>query len=110
MPCPWRRSYIPVWLPRRVVRSSARLPHLGRRRPFGPPELVKALLDAGADVNVKDVRDMTPLMLAVGTDHQDPAIIQMLLDHGAKLEPKSVLGETAHDWARKIGLPPESSC
>ncbi|HWY47482.1 MAG TPA: ankyrin repeat domain-containing protein [Bryobacteraceae bacterium] len=78
---------------------------LGQAAPFGPPELVKALLDAGADVNVRDVRDMTPLMLAVGTDHQDPAIIQMLLDHGAKLEPQSILHETAHDWARKIGLP-----
>ena len=78
---------------------------LGMAAAFGPPELIKALLDAGADVNVKDVRDMTPLMLAVGTDHQDPAIIRMLLDHGAKLEPKSVLGETAHDWARKIALP-----
>jgi ankyrin repeat protein len=79
---------------------------LGMAASFGPPELVKALLDAGADVNVKDVRDMTPLMLAVGTDHQDPAIIRMLLERGAKLEPKSVLGETAHDWARKIALPP----
>ena len=78
---------------------------LGMAAAFGPPELIKALLDAGADVNVKDVRDMTPLMLAVGTDHQDPAIIRLLLDHGAKLEPKSVLGETAHDWARKIALP-----
>jgi|HubBroStandDraft_6_1064221.scaffolds.fasta_scaffold98263_2 ankyrin repeat protein len=78
---------------------------LGMAAPFGPPELVKALLDAGAEVNVKDVRGMTPLMMAVGTDHQDPAIIQMLLDHGAKLEPQSILGETAHDWARKIGLP-----
>ena len=79
---------------------------LGMAAPFGPAELVKALLDAGADVNVKDVRDMTPLMLAVGTDHQDPEVIRMLLDHGAKLEPKSILGETAHDWARKIALPP----
>jgi ankyrin repeat protein len=78
---------------------------LGMAAPFGPPELIKALLDAGADVNAKDVRDMTPLMMAVSTDHQDPAIIRMLLDHGAKLEPKSVLGETAHDWARKIALP-----
>ena len=79
---------------------------LGLAAPFGPPELVKALLDAGAEVNVKDARGMTPLMLAVGTDHQDPAVIRMLLEHGAKLEPKSILGETAHDWARKIGLPP----
>ena len=32
---------------------------------FGPTALVKTLLDAGAKVNVQDVRGMTPLMLAV---------------------------------------------
>ena len=35
------------------------------------PELVKTLLDAGANVNVPDVRGMTPLMLAVATDRQN---------------------------------------
>ncbi len=73
--------------------------------PFGPPELIKTLLDAGADVNAKDVRGMTPLMLAVATDHQDPAIIRMLLEHGADPNIKSKLGETAVDWARKAAVP-----
>jgi ankyrin repeat protein len=91
--------------PKSGVPQLSSLTALGLAAPFGPPDLVKALVDAGGNVNAKDVRDMTPLMLAVGTDHQDPAVIQLLLDHDAKLEPKSVLGETAHDWARKIGLP-----
>jgi ankyrin repeat protein len=71
---------------------------------FGPPDLVKALVDAGADVNARDARNMTPLMLAVATDHQDPAVIRLLLPHAdAKL--KSKAGETATDWATKVGAP-----
>ena len=73
--------------------------------PFGPPELVKALLDAGADVNLKDVRGMTPLMLAVATERQNPEIIKLLLAKGAAVQAKSELGESALDWARKIGSP-----
>ncbi|MEI4927415.1 ankyrin repeat domain-containing protein, partial [Klebsiella pneumoniae] len=31
--------------------------------PFGPPELIKTLVDAGAKVNVQDYRGFSPLML-----------------------------------------------
>ncbi len=71
--------------------------------PTGPPELIKALLDAGADVNAKDARGMTPLMLAVATDHGSNEIVKMLLDKGADRNAKSALGETAGDWAKKFG-------
>jgi ankyrin repeat protein len=74
--------------------------------PFGPPELIRTLLAAGADVNARDVRGMTPLMLAVATDRQDPAVIRMLLEHGADTTIKSNLGETAADWARRAALAP----
>ena len=40
--------------------------------PYGGPEVVKTLLDAGAKVNAMDVRNMTPLMMAVATDHGLP--------------------------------------
>ena len=72
---------------------------------FGPPDLISTLLAAGADVNAKDVRGMTPLMLAVANDHQNPAVIRMLIEHGADPNVKSKPGDTAADWARKTGLP-----
>ena len=70
---------------------------------YGPSELVKVLLDAGAKVNVADVRGMTPLMLAITSDHLDPTIVWMLLEHGADPTVKSLAGETALDWAGKFG-------
>lgn len=74
--------------------------------PFGPPELIGNLLDAGSDVNARDVRGMTPLMLAVAADHQDPAVIKMLLEHGADPGAKSKIGDSAVDWARRAALSP----
>jgi hypothetical protein len=60
------------------------------------------LLDAGAEVNAADVRGMTPLMLALTTDRFQPEIIRLLLAHGADVGRKSLAGETALDWARKL--------
>jgi ankyrin repeat protein len=73
--------------------------------PHASPEVVKTLLDAGADINAKDSRNMTPLMFAVATSHQNPAVIRMLIDRGADLTVQSNVAETAADWARKLGAP-----
>jgi len=67
--------------------------------------VVKALLDAGANVNAKDGRNMTALMVAVSTNHQNPSIIRMLLDRGADASVQSNAGETAGDWAQKLASP-----
>ena len=40
------------------------------------------LLDVGADVNAKDSRSPTPLMLAVARTNQGAAVIRLLLDKG----------------------------
>jgi ankyrin repeat protein len=61
-------------------------------------EAVKALLKAGADVNAKDVRNATPLVFAVATDHSDSNIVKLLLDQGAAREP-------AIEWARRYQNP-----
>jgi ankyrin repeat protein len=78
---------------------------LASAMPFGSFEVVKTLLDAGANVNAVDVRGMTPLMLAVATDRQNPEKIQALIAKGADVNVKSLAGETALDWARKTGSP-----
>jgi ankyrin repeat protein len=72
----------------------------------GDTETVRLLLEAGADVNRQDVRGMTPLMLAVATDHPNHDIIRMLLARGADTQVKSKAGETAVDWAVKFKQPP----
>lgn len=69
-------------------------------------ELVKTLLDAGVDVNMPDVRGMTPLMLAVATDRQNIEVIRLLIARGADVNAKSRAGETALDWAIKTGAKP----
>jgi Ankyrin repeats (3 copies)/Squalene-hopene cyclase C-terminal domain len=66
---------------------------------------VNLLLDAGAKVNVQDVRGMTPLMLAIASDHADPGVIRLLLDKGADPSIQSKLGESSIDWAKKFGSP-----
>ena len=73
--------------------------------PHGSPELAKTLLDAGADINAKDSRNMTPLMFAVATNQQNPALIRLLVERGADPAVQSNVGETAVDWARKVGAP-----
>ena len=64
----------------------------------GESEYVKALLDAGANVNVTNKDNVTPLMDAciIGS----PQIIQMLLDRKANLKTKEVKGWSAADYLR----------
>jgi ankyrin repeat protein len=72
---------------------------------LGSPEMIRTLLDAGAGVNAKDVRGMTPLMLAVATDRQSIEVVRLLIARKADVNVRSLAGETTLDWARKIGNP-----
>jgi ankyrin repeat protein len=72
----------------------------------GSTDVVRILLDAGANVNEKDVRGMTPLMLAVATDHPNEKVIQMLLAKKPVMDARSKANETALDWAAKFRRAP----
>src|SRR5262249_15334724 len=71
--------------------------------PYGGPEVMEALLRAGADVKARDSRGLTALMLAVASDHADPRTITLLLEAGTDVTVRSLEGETAFDWALKAG-------
>lgn len=69
---------------------------------YGGLDTITVLLDHGAKVNVQDVRGMTPLMLAIATDHADARVVKYLLARGADQKIKDGNGETALDWAKKF--------
>jgi ankyrin repeat protein len=71
----------------------------------GNPDVAKALVDAGANVNAVDIRGLTPLVWAISTDRPNLQIVKMLLENGADLSIRSKVGETAADWARKFNNP-----
>ena len=69
--------------------------------PMSSPEVVQTLIKAGAKVNARDVRGMTPLMFAVASDNPNLEIIRALIDAGADKAIKSTDNELARDWALK---------
>jgi len=73
--------------------------------PAGTPEMIKTFLDAGADLNPHDVREMNTLMLAVASERADRSVIELLLKAGADPNVRSAMGETSLDWAQKFGNP-----
>jgi ankyrin repeat protein len=66
----------------------------------GDLSMVKALLEAGAPVNVADDRGLTPLIMASNSRSKDPDVVRLLLEHGADSQAKDSLGRTASDWAQ----------
>ncbi|HTX37653.1 MAG TPA: ankyrin repeat domain-containing protein [Bryobacteraceae bacterium] len=82
-----------------------RLTPLHFAAPYCGVEVLQPLLNAGAHPDAADIRGMTPLMLAVSSEHQDPAVVRLLIQAGAAPNALSKAGETPLDWARKYGDP-----
>lgn len=72
---------------------------------YGPPEIVDALLQAGAKVDPKDIRGRTALHYAVSTEAQNPRIVSLLLKAGADPAAKDLTSQSAVDWAAKYAHP-----
>ena len=72
---------------------------------FGPVEMVRDLLEAGADVQARDGRGLTPLSFALATEYPSPEILRTLLRAGADVNARDNTGETPLDWAEKFGYP-----
>ncbi|MDR0867386.1 MAG: ankyrin repeat domain-containing protein [Planctomycetota bacterium] len=64
------------------------------------PEIITALIKAGADVNAKDVQDGTPLHDAV---LRNPAVIAALISAGANVNDKTFEDKTPLDYAVEKG-------
>lgn len=73
--------------------------------PHGSVDIVRALLSAGAKVDARDGRGLTPLMAAVSSENQDPNVIKALLAAGANVNAVDTAGESVLDWALKVGNP-----
>ena len=68
----------------------------------GNEEAVKLLLDAGAELNVQDIRSYSALLYAAGSDVMPAGVVRMLLEKGADRNAKGD-GETATMLAAKRG-------
>jgi len=64
-------------------------------------EIVKMLLEAGADPNARQERGFVPLHDAAANGHA--ALVELLLKHGARADAKTDDGKTARDMATERG-------
>jgi len=72
----------------------------------GRPELVRIALERGADVNARDNKGRTPLMLLAISEYVTPDLMQSMIDRGADVRAKSRQGLNALDYAQRLGRQP----
>ena len=71
---------------------------------YNNTKVLKLLLEKTKNINTIDsLGGMTPLMWATYNEHDNPQIIQALLDKGAMINMKDKHGVTALSWAMKKG-------
>jgi len=71
---------------------------------YGLPDMVKKLLEYGADANARDVDGETPLSLASeGVNLKDPSAIRLLLQHGVDVNAQRKNGSTPLHQASSWG-------
>lgn len=85
--------------------TNARFTPLILAAPYGPPALVKLLLDRGAKLDPVDERGMTALQSAVASESDNVKTVRLLLAKGADVSFRNKQGESAQDWARRYARP-----
>lgn len=85
-----------------VSQLALTVPVLSRVARLGDVDTMRVLLDHGADPNLKGGRGLTPLMMAAATT-ADPTMVRLLLDKGAVVDAGDENGNTALDWALRLG-------
>lgn len=76
---------------------------LGNAGTAGNEKVIRMLLEHGAEVNVRNIRGYTPLMLAASSDALPAAAVKLLLAKGANTTFTADYDETARDLACKRG-------
>ena len=72
----------------------------------GRPELVRIALEHGADVNARDLKGRTVLMLLAISQQVTPELVQTIIDRGADVHAKSKQDLNALDYAQRLGRQP----
>ncbi|KAJ3370678.1 hypothetical protein GGF31_003992 [Allomyces arbusculus] len=70
---------------------------------FGHANVVKRLLEAGADADLQDNNGWTALMWA--TNNNQAHVVELLLDRGVDADVRSVTGKTVRDFLERAHLP-----
>lgn len=78
------------------------VPALSRAAQLGDVEAMRVLLRRGANPNLKGSGGLTPLMVAAVAS-ADPTMVRLLLDAGASVDARDDRGQTALDWALRLG-------
>src|SRR3989338_5107223 len=75
------------------------------RYPSVTPDSIKAYIDRGANVNIQDTHQSTPLFYAIEIARLDcaPLIVELLITHGADVNAQNIHGSTPLHAAAAIG-------
>lgn len=85
-----------------VAQLTLSVPALSRLIRLDDLDATRLLLERGANPNSAGSRGLTPLMMAASSEYGAPTV-RMLLAKGARIDAQDDSGQTALDWALRLG-------
>lgn len=86
-----------------VLLDTVKFPILGLASSQGSAEIVRSLIEHGADPDRPDTRRRTPLMMAASRTVPDTALVRLLIARTKDINASDDRGRTALDWALTQG-------